>query len=263
MSIPKIIHYCWLGGNPKPESVQKCIASWRKYCPDYEIKEWNESNLNISMNAYTKQAYEAKAWGFVPDYLRLWIVYTYGGIYLDTDVQIIKNFDPLLQNAAFAGFERDTADKEYGAFVNFGQGFGAEAGNPIIYEHMCLYEKLHYQNSDGTYNRVASPHYTTQVLEAHGLNRKKNEIQKLDGITVYSDDYFCPKSFATGFVKKSCNTYSIHQFDGSWYSDEEQEMRRKWEKEAKKDYWIHLPNRIARRILGNKRTEQLKVFFKK
>lgn len=263
MSIPKIIHYCWLGSNPKPESVLKCIASWKKYCPDYEIREWNESNLDISMNEYTRQAYEAKAWGFVPDYLRLWIVYTYGGIYLDTDVQIIKDFTPLLQNAAFAGFERDTADKDNGAFVNFGQGFGAEAGNPIIGEHMHLYDNLIYQNPDGTYNRIPSPHYTTSVLTAHGLNRKKNEIQKLHCITIYPDDYFCPKSFATGLVKKSKNTYSIHQFDGSWYSEEEQKMRDQWEKDAKKDYWIHLPNRIVRRVLGKENTEKLKRFLGK
>ena len=262
MSIPKIIHYCWLGGNPKPESVHKCIASWQKYCPDYEIKEWNESNLDITSNDYTRQAYEAKAWGFVPDYLRLWIVYTHGGIYLDTDVQMVRSFDPLLNEKGFAGFERDTAD-ENGMFVNFGQGFGAEAGNPIIYEHMRLYDHLNYKNADGTFNRLASPHYTTRVLSAHGMDRKRNAPQKLDHITIYSDDYFCPKSFATGMVKKSGNTYSIHQFDGSWYSEEEQIMRAQWEKDAKKDYWIHLPNRVLMKILGDKQYERLKRFLKK
>ena len=89
MAIPKMIHYCWLGGKEKPANVLQCIESWRKYCPNYIIKEWNESNLNIKENQYTRQAYEAKAWGFVPDYLRLWIIYNYGGIYLDTDVQIV------------------------------------------------------------------------------------------------------------------------------------------------------------------------------
>lgn len=260
MSIPKIIHYCWLGGNPKPESVLRCIDSWRKYCPDYEIREWNESNLDISMNEYTRQAYEAKAWGFVPDYLRLWIVYNYGGIYLDTDVQIIRSFDPLLSHAAFAGFEQGTADQD-GAYVNFGQGFGAEAGNSVLCEHMELYEKLCFRNVDGTFNRLASPHYTTDVLVRRGLNRKSNKIQKLPDITVYPDDRFCPKSFATGMVHKTSNTYSIHQFDGSWYSQAEQELRERWEKDARRDYWLHLPHRIGRKLLGDELYERIKRFF--
>ena len=261
MAIPKIIHYCWLGGNPKPESVLRCIDSWRKFCPDYEIREWNESNLDISSNLYTRQAYEAKAWGFVPDYLRLWIVYTHGGIYLDTDVQMVRSFDPLLKEKGFAGFERGTAD-ENGSFVNFGQGFGAEAGNPIIGEHMRLYDDLQFQNPDGSYNRLASPHYTTAVLVRHGLNRKKNEVQRLDAFAVYPDDRFCPKSFATGMIRQSKDTFSIHQFDGSWYSQAEQEMRKQWEKDARRDYWLHLPHRLGRKLLGDENYEKLKRLLK-
>lgn len=260
MSIPKIIHYCWLGGNPKPESVLRCIESWRKYCPEYEIMEWNESNLDISMNEYTRQAYEAKAWGFVPDYLRLWIVYTCGGVYLDTDVQIIRSFDPLLKEKGFAGFERGTADTD-GAYVNFGQGFGAEAGNPVILEHMKLYEDLCFRNADGTFNRLASPHYTTDVLVGRGLDRKRNTIQILPNFTVYPDDRFCPKSFATGLVQKTKETYSIHQFDGSWYSQQEQDLRQQWERDARKDYWLHLPHRLGRKLLGDDFYEKLKRFF--
>ena len=259
MSIPKIIHYCWLGGNPKHESVLKCIDSWRTYCPDYEIREWNESNLDISMNKYTRQAYDAKAWGFVPDYLRLWIVYTHGGIYLDTDVQIVRSFDPLLEHAAFCGFEQGTADQD-GSYVNFGQGFGAEAGNPVIGEHMKLYETLRFRNDDGTFNRLASPHYTTDVLVRRGLDRKVNKTQELPGVIVYPFDRFCPKSFATGMVKKTKHTYSIHQFDGSWYSQEEQDLREQWEKDARKDYWLHLPHRIGRKLLGDTLYEKIKRF---
>lgn len=262
MAIPKVIHYCWLGGNPKPESVLKCISSWKKYCPDYEIREWNEDNLNLNSNLYTKQAYEAKAWGFVPDFLRLWIIYTYGGIYLDTDVQIVKSFDELLKYPAFAGFEKGTAD-EQGAYINFGQGFGAEAYNIVIGSHMKIYEKLLYRLEDGTYNRVASPHYTTDVLEKYGLDRKKNEIQDLKHIIIFPDDYFCPKSFATGIVQKSSNTFSIHQFDGSWYSEDEQRERKKWEKEARRDYWVHMPNRIIRKVLGDKVVDNMKSYLKK
>lgn len=262
MAIPKIIHYCWLGGKPKPESVLKCIESWRKFCPDYEIKEWNESNLDVFANEYTRQAYEAKAWGFVPDYLRLWIIYTYGGIYLDTDVQIIKSFDSLLSFPAFAGFERGTGDSE-GYYVNFGQGFGAEAYNEVILQHMNIYHDLLYKNPDGSFNRVASPHYTTQVLVDYGLNRKENSCQRLNGIVIFPDDYFCPKSFATGIIKTSRNTYSIHQFDGSWYSEEEQLQRKQWEKAARRDYFIHMPNRLARKILGEATVKRLKKLLGK
>lgn len=126
--IPKIIHYCWVGNCQKPKSVLYCIESWRKFCPDYRIIEWNESNYDFSKNKYMWQAYEAKKWGFVPDYARLDIVYQYGGIYLDTDVELVKNIDELLSHKAFMGFE-DTGDGEF--FVNCGHGFGAEPGNEI------------------------------------------------------------------------------------------------------------------------------------
>lgn len=262
MAIPRIIHYCWLGGKEKPQNVMKCIDSWKKYCPDYEIREWNEDNLDITANFYTKQAYDARAWGFVPDFLRLWIIYTYGGIYLDTDVQIVRSFDPLLNYPAFAGFEKGTAD-ERGNYVNFGQGFGAEAGNEVIGSHMKIYNDLMYRLPDGSFNRIASPHYTTDILEKYGLNRKENKVQNLGEIVVFPNDYFCPKSFATGMIQKTSNTFSIHQFDGSWYSEEEQEQRRQWEKAARRDYWLHLPNRLARKILGERNIDKIKEYLGK
>lgn len=256
MSIPKVIHYCWLGGNPKPESAQKCIASWRTYCPDYEIKEWNESNLDISANVYTRQAYEAKAWGFVPDYLRLWIVYTYGGIYLDTDVQMVRNFDPLLNEAGFCGFEDDE-------HIAFGLGFGAEAGNRLLERQMHTYDGLRFVNEDGSLNRTPSPVYTTAVMKAAGFRFNDGTVQRIDGFACYPPEYFCPKSFATGILKLTKHTFSIHQFDASWYSEEEQTQKRRYWKEAKKDYWIHLPNRIARIVLGDKMVEKLKGLIRK
>lgn len=262
MAIPKVIHYCWLGGGNKPESVLKCIESWRLACPDYEIKEWNETNLNVNINLYTSEAYKAKAWGFVPDYLRLWIVYNNGGIYVDTDVQMLRSFDSLLEHHAFAGFEKGTGD-ENGLFVNFGQGFAAEKHNPVIKRHMEIYDKMNYLLPDGSYNRIASPHYTTEVLQEYGLDRTRNEYQGLNGITIFPDDYFCPKSFATGLVRKTKNTYSIHQFDGSWYSEEEQKQREQWEKDAKKDYFMHLPHIIIRKMIGNKNYEKLKNIIKR
>ena len=254
MSIPKIIHYCWLGGNPKPDSVLRCIDSWRKYCPDYEIREWNESNLDISMNEYTRQAYEAKAWGFVPDYLRLWIVYTHGGIYLDTDVQIIRSFDPLLKEKGFAGFEDDE-------HIALGLGFGAEAENPMIAKQMAVYDGLRFRNEDGSYNRTPSPQYSTELMKQLGLHPNNGSIQYIDGFACYPPEYFCPKSFQTGMMKLTKNTFSIHQFDASWYSEEEQAQKKKYWRDAQIDYWLHLPHRIGRKLLGDRLYERIKRVF--
>jgi len=220
--IPKIIHYCWFGGAPKPESVLRCIESWKKNCPDFEIREWSEKNIDVSMNEYTREAYEAKAWGFVPDYLRLWIIYNYGGIYLDTDVQIIKDFTPLLTNKAFAGIERDSHN-----FVALGLGFGAEKGNRFIYEHMCLYDNLRFVLPDGSFNRLPSPQYTTQLLVERGYDKERGGKQTIGDLTIYPEEYFCPKSFATGSMQKTRNTFSIHHYDASWYTEEE---RAQWNK---------------------------------
>lgn len=214
--IPKIIHYCWVGGAPKPPSVLYCIESWKKYCPDYEIREWNEENYNFFKNEYMRQAYEAKKWGFVPDYARLDIVYQYGGIYLDTDVEIIKNFDGLLKQDAFMGFE-ETGIGEY--FVNCGQGFGATPGNPVIKAARDLYDQLNFRNKDGSINQLASPHYTTQALRQFGLIQK-NSYQQLEGVTIYPTEVLCPKNFTTGKINITKDTFSIHHFTASWLDDQ-------------------------------------------
>lgn len=234
----------------------KCIASWKKYCSDYEIKEWNENNLDLSTNIYTRQAYEAKAWGFVPDYLRLWIVYTCGGIYLDTDVQMVRSFDPLLNEKGFAGFEDDD-------HIAFGLAFGAEAGNSLIEENMHAYDDLRFINEDGSINRTPSPEYTTAIMKKLGFSRNTGKIQRVDGFACYPPEYFCPKNFSTGILKLTKNTYSIHQFDASWYTEAEQAQKLRYWKKAKWDYWLHMPNRIARNILGDERYEGLKRVLKK
>lgn len=258
MAIPKIIHYCWFGGAPKPTSVLRCIDSWRKYCPDFEIREWTEKDFDISQNEYTRQAYEAKAWGFVPDYIRLWIIYHYGGIYLDTDVQIIKDLSPLLENSAFMGFED-------ASHINLGQGFGAETGNEVILDNMRLYDTLRFINEDGTLNKTPSPIYTTNILLAHGLQQNIDAIQFIDGVSIYPSEYFCPKSFFTGITTVTPNTYSIHQFDASWYTEEQEIAKQaRWKRKKREylvDYIIHIPNRILRKLLGDHLYKKLKAFF--
>lgn len=215
MSIPKIIHYCWVGGKPKPQSVLCCIESWKRCCPDYEIREWNESNYDFQKNEYMRQAYEAKKWGFVPDYARLDIVYEYGGIYLDTDVEMLRSFDELLEQDGFMGFE-NTGDGEY--FVNCGHGYGAVPHHEVIRTARDLYDTISFLNADGTPNLLASPHFTTQALREFGLVQE-NRDQQLPGMTVYASDVLCPKNFRTGKIKKTPRTVSIHHFTASWVDE--------------------------------------------
>lgn len=222
--IPKIIHYCWVGNAPKPKSVLYCIESWKKFCPDYEIREWNESNYDFTKNKYMKQAYEAKKWGFVPDYARLDIIYEYGGIYLDTDVEIIRSFDELLDQEAFMGFE-ETGEKTY--YVNCGQGFGAVPHHEIIKKARDLYEHISFYKEDGTLNMLASPHYTTQILKEYGL-LQENKDQNLRSMKIYASDVLCPKNFRTGKIHESNRTVSIHHFTASWLDEKiKKEIKRR------------------------------------
>lgn len=253
--IPKTIHYCWVGGNPLPESAKKCIQSWKKYCPDYEIIEWNESNYDFTKIPYMKEAYEAKKWGFVPDYARLDIIYTHGGIYLDTDVEIVKSFDPLLELQGFAGFQ----DENY---VALGLGFGAEAGNPVIKCLMGSYEGLSFLKADGSPDVTPSPQINTDTLvNCFGLT-PNGTYQELKGFTFFPPEYFCPKSFTDGVVRKTKNTYSIHHFDASWFSDEKKkQLNNSWkhkQKRLKKLKRRKIFGGFFRKIFGDARWERIK-----
>lgn len=215
IKIPKIIHYCWVGGNPKPQSVLYCIESWKRCCPDYEIREWNETNYDFTKNEYMRQTYETKKWGFVPDYARLDIVYEHGGIYLDTDVEMVRSFNHLLEQECFFGFE-DTGDGEN--FVNCGHGFGAVPHHDAVRQARDLYEHISFTNADGTLNLLASPYYTTQSLRQLGLVQE-NRDQALDGVQIYASDVLCPKNFRTGQLHKTARTVSIHHFTASWVDE--------------------------------------------
>lgn len=214
MSIPKIIHYCWVGGKPKPQSVLYCIESWKRCCPDYEIREWNETNYDFTKNNYMRQAYEAKKWGFVPDYARLDIVYEHGGIYLDTDVEMVRSFDHLLENDCFFGFE-DTGDGEN--FVNCGHGFGAVPHHGAVMLARELYDHLTFDGE--SVNPVASPYYTTQALRQMGLVQENRDQTLPGGVQVYASDVLCPKNFRTGKLHQTARTVSIHHFTASWVDE--------------------------------------------
>lgn len=204
--IPKKIHYCWFGGTPKPELALKCISSWKQYCPDYEIIEWNENNFDINMNAYTKMCYEQKKYAFLSDYIRLVVLYKYGGLYFDTDVEAIKPFDKLLNCEAFIGFETNT-------FVNTGQGFGAEPKSSIVKQMMDEYKCV----IDGVHGIIGCPNLNTATLKKYGFSMT-GEYQTINNVVLYPSDYFNPFDDTTGKLHKTNNTYSIHWYGKSWMS---------------------------------------------
>lgn len=162
MSIPKIIHYCWFGGAEKPKIIKKCIKSWKKYCPEYKIIEWNESNFDVNCIPFCRQAYEAKKWAFVTDYVRLKVLYDQGGIYMDTDVQLVKNIDCFLEYPCFLGFQHEN-------YVSDGLVFGAEAGNWFVKENSEIYENMPFVNESDSKKFVVCQEYTTQILKENGL----------------------------------------------------------------------------------------------
>lgn len=213
--IPKIIHYCWFGGGEIPDHDRKCIESWKRFCPDYEIIRWDESNYDVHKIRYMHEAYEAHKWGFVPDYARLDIVYEHGGVYLDTDVELIRNIDDLLENKAFMGFEQD------GEAVSPGLGFGAEKHMPLLREIMdSIYSSRVFKLGPNEYDTTPSPIMNVEFLERKGL-KKNNQFQIIDGMAIYPSEYFCPIDYATGIMTITEATFSIHHYHASWLEPEE------------------------------------------
>lgn len=206
--IPKVIHYCWFGGGEKTKQIEKCIQSWKKYCPDYQIIEWNELNYDVTKNSFMKKAYENKKWAFVSDYARIDILHTYGGIYLDTDVELITGLDSLLKYELYAGFE-----SEY--FINFGLGFGSVAEHPVLKSILDYYDILEFPDNDFGLSMVSCPRIQTETLKKRGLVCN-NKTQKIDGCQIFSTEYFCPMSFRTGEIVVTDKTISIHHYDMSW-----------------------------------------------
>ena len=206
--IPKIIHYCWFGRGEKPELAKKCIASWRRFCPDFEIREWNEDNCGDLAIPFMAEAYAAKKYAFVSDVMRLVVLEQYGGVYFDTDVEVLRDISPLLEDEGFIGFENDR-------FVNSGQVLAAIPHHPVIGAMIAEYKTLHFLNPDGSTNAVGCPHLNSDVMERFGLVRNGQE-QLVAGIHVYPEDYFNPMDSTTGKLTKTEHTYSIHWYSMSW-----------------------------------------------
>lgn len=206
--IPKVVHYCWFGGNPLPADAKKCIESWRKSFPEYEIKEWNEHNFDVNCCDYVKEAYAAKKWAFVSDYARFWILYHEGGLYFDTDVEVIKDMSNIIAQGAFMGCETD--DK-----CNPGLGLGANPGLGLYKEILDYYEKIHFLIEGNTTETVVT--HTSKILKSHGWVGN-GEIEQIEGITIYPPEYFCPMDYKTGKLNITPNTQSIHWYTASWQS---------------------------------------------
>lgn len=210
MSIPKVIHYCWFGKGKMPKLAKKCIKSWKKYCPDYKIICHNEDNFDLTQNRYLNEAYKAGKWAFVSDYARLKIICDNGGIYLDTDVELIKPIDDLLLTKGFMGFDEK-------GIVATGLGFGAEKGNKIVSEFLKDYDNIPFVLPDGSYDLTPCPDRNTEALKRLGMDIK-NTSQTFMDITFLPDEYLCPMNYYTGKKTITENTYSIHHYSASWTS---------------------------------------------
>ena len=262
MAIPKVIHYCWFGGNPKPKLAEKCIKSWKKYCPDYEIIEWNESNFDVNVNRYCREAYEAKKWAFVTDYARLKILYEQGGFYFDTDVELRKSLDPLCKEHGFCGIENSTRC----VMVNTGLGMGSEPGVPLVKAILDSYEGVPFRKEDGTLDTTTCTVRNTEILKQYGYV-EENKMQTVAGFTIYPTEYFSPMVMENAKLKVTKNTYSVHHYSLSWTPKENQIRRKKALRELKfREAVYHIrvfPNTVLKTLLGSSNYERLKERLKK
>ena len=234
--IPKTIHYCWFGGNPLPQSAIKCINSWKTFFPDYEIKEWNESNFDVNLMPFTQEAYRVKKYAFVSDVARFWILMNEGGLYFDTDVEVIASFDDIISMGAFMGVE---VPSKQGSFpmINPGLGLGAAANNIVIKKVFEYYKSIHFLDGNGEQIPGTVVMHTTNVLRSCFHLQPNNEIQHLESMTIYPADYFNPFDDLTGVLNKTSNTRSIHWYSKTWID---------------KPSWYFKITRILHRIFGTK-----------
>ena len=209
--IPHVIHYCWFGGNPLGEKELACIESWRKFLPGYEIKRWDETNWDVRCCDYVSEAYDAKKWAFVSDYARFDILYREGGLYFDTDVELITPIDDILAKGPFMGFETDYSPS---ADPTVAAGLG------LYSDILKSYEGDHFLKPDGSFDQTTVVARVTGILLNQGLKRVPG-IQQVAGITIYPAEYFNPKDFNTGEIVITDNTRSIHHFSMSWYDEKQ------------------------------------------
>ncbi len=234
LQIPKTIHYCWFGKKEIPIPYRKWMESWKMYCPDYEIVEWNEKNYDVHKSTYISQAYETGQWAFVSDYARIDIVHQYGGVYLDVDVELIKNIDELLMNQAFCGFENSI-------YVNYGLGFGAQKDYFLLEEIKKYYDNTCFIYSEGGLNQTRCPMIQTKIMKRHGLNCN-GKFQIVKGMAVYPSRVLCGMSpYSFRIERNPVHTYAIHHFAGTWIQGKQEKnalisAMKKW---SKNDNYIY------------------------
>lgn len=233
--IPKIIHYCWFGKNIKPNNVEKCIQSWKKYLKDFEFVEWNEGNFNIHKNTFVFEAYKNRKYAFVSDVARLKALYQFGGFYLDTDVEVLRSFDELTDNQCILGFEE--ANYIATSFM------GCDKEHPLIKEFLDLYENINFVDGNGTFNCVTNVTKLTEILKNKGV-KMDGTLQMIDGINVYPQEYFSPYDYINCIDCRTNNTYCIHYFLVSWQSSTVK-MKKLFKK-------------IVTKIIGRKRINKLR-----
>lgn len=213
--IPKQIHYFWFGGNPLPAKAQACVESWRRFLPDYEIVRWDEHNFNVNMISYTAQAYKAEKWAFVSDFARFWVLYKHGGLYFDTDVEIVAPIDDIIAKGPFMGCEADCIPGRRHITVAPGLCIGAEAGSELLGRFVSRYKTEHFDQSAG-YGKIRTVvDIATELLAECGL-RDVPGIQQVKDFTIYPSEYFCPRDVVSKRMHITPNTRAIHHYDHSW-----------------------------------------------
>lgn len=240
--IPKIVHYCWFGGAEKSKEIKSYLETWEKQLPGYVFKEWNESNFDIGQSCdYVKQAYAQKKWAFVSDYVRLHVLYEFGGIYLDTDVEVLKSFDPLLDTKMFIGAESE--------FSICTATIGAEKNSKFVGDLLSKYRERNFLMSDGSYDLTPNSRYIYEILRDENGYKYSDKVQNYSWCTVYPSDYFSPINCYTMRLKITDNTYSVHHFSETW-----------------KGSAGKMKSRVlafATRIIGEKNREKIKSLVKK
>ena len=256
--IPKIIHYCWFGRGEMPPLMKRCLKSWKKYCPNWEVVLWNEDNFDVTSTLWTKQAYEAGKYAFVSDYVRLKVLYEQGGVYMDTDVELVQSIDCFLEHEAFSGFESMEA-LQTGII-------GAVRSHPIIARWLEYYKDRAYFH-EGKSEMVPNVAFVTEDMKTHGL-QMNDTLQNIDGMVIYPQTWFCPLSLIEVEKKITTNTHAIHHFTSTWRTEKARKDFARTKRHQTKWYraliWLrYLPNRSVRKIFGDKSVDAIKQKMKK